>query len=388
MKRRGQSSPDAHPSAAALNGGHTTLDAQSTFAPVPSIPANRAVVPRKELREADGASRPLEPTGSLPRRRNSKRAATLRMTPKLGLPRAETGANHLLKPIGAAPRKARGNGQAPPDAHRLTADSPALVHKLLEHYGRLLLDVLKVRVACRNRQSAMERDGIDRAHMAIIDETLVDTEKQESIIERMIVRLMKKHPLAPFIESHKGIGAKSLVELFACIPPLDQFATVSKLWKFCGYSVDGGRAPRRSRGVKANYNPEARAVCYRIGSAFIKSGGGGRYREIYDQKRAEYFSRERLGPSGCWSSPEPHLDKQKRLLQCFKVDADGKETSAHAHNAALRYAIKELLKDLWIEWRNVGQTAAGAHILYADDEGRAGHRRVDAQHQRAGAALG
>ena len=43
---------------------------------------------------------------------------------------------------------------------------------------------------------------------------------------------------------------------------------------------------------------------------------------------------------------QEHRDKSGKVLQCVKEEG----TSAHLHNDALRVAVKELLKDLWVEW--------------------------------------
>jgi hypothetical protein len=45
-----------------------------------------------------------------------------------------------------------------------------------------------------------------------------------------------------------------------------------------------------------------------------------------------------------------HKDKGNKVLACVKVNGDGAETSAHLHNAAMRVAVKEMLKDMWVEW--------------------------------------
>ena len=111
-----------------------------------------------------------------------------------------------------------------------------------------------------------------------------------------------------------------------------------------------GKAPRRTKGQKLDYSPQGRTVCHQIADSIVKVGKG-KYREFYDTKKADYMGRERTGESGCWTlTGQVHKDKGGKVLACFKSNGDG-ETSGHAHNAAMRYAIKELLKDMWIEWR-------------------------------------
>ena len=115
-----------------------------------------------------------------------------------------------------------------------------------------------------------------------------------------------------------------------------------------GLHVQNGHAPKREKGVKGNYAPQGRVVAHQIGDSIVKLGHG-RYRELYDSKKAEYLARPRLGESGC-PIGQVHKDKGGKVLQCVKANGEG-ETSAHLHNAAMRYAVKELIKDMWVEWQ-------------------------------------
>lgn len=72
-------------------------------------------------------------------------------------------------------------------------------------------------------------------------------------------------------------------------------------------------------GIGTAYSPQGRVVCHQLGEAIVKVGHG-KYRAAYDSKKLYY---EAGRPD--W-------------------------TQAHRHNAAMRYAIKDLVKDLWEEW--------------------------------------
>jgi hypothetical protein len=250
--------------------------------------------------------------------------------------------NEVLSTSARARRKkgGRGNGQSLPGSLTSGAD-PALLRNLIGHYGRLFLDIQKIRTACSNRCGAMERDGVSADNRGLATALLEQTEDMEKSAGRLLEKLMRSHPLFEFIDSNKGLGSKSIGELLAVLPPLDNFANVAKLWAFCGYAVRAGRAPRRTAGMKLGYNPEARVICFRIGDAFMKSGKGGKYRALYDQKKAEYQARERSGASNCHFG-QHHMTRGGKTVPCG---------DKHAHLAALRYAIKGFLKDLWVEWR-------------------------------------
>jgi hypothetical protein len=76
-------------------------------------------------------------------------------------------------------------------------------------------------------------------------------------------------------------------------------------------------------------------------------------------KKAEYLSRPRRGPSAC-PFGQTHMTGKGETAPCGLM---------HAHVAAMRYAVKLLLKDLWAAWRTV---AAGEsrQIIRSSEEFR------------------
>ena len=83
-------------------------------------------------------------------------------------------------------------------------------------------------------------------------------------------------------------------------------------------------------------------MCFLIGEAIVKVGKGGPYRVAYDAKYAEYLARPRTGPSEC---PFGQVHGTGKPVKC--------PPTGHVHNAAMRYAVKCLLRDMWVEWRHV-----------------------------------
>lgn len=242
------------------------------------------------------------------------------------------------------------NGHAALDAHQEDAEL-ARLHQLLGHYARQLWDVQQQRISAGNRVAAMERDGLgDYAEpaRAIVSEY----EAIEKAIDRELTRITKKHFMADWIAAQRGIGLPGFARLLGVTGDISRFSTVSKLWKYLGLHVSDGQAPKRRKGeawthtncqgghlqkckldcktdhhpnctpegVGTAYAPQGRVICHQLGEAIVKVGGDGPYRRAYDQKKA-YYESER---------PE--------------------WTQAHRHNAAMRYAVKELIKNLWIEW--------------------------------------
>lgn len=226
------------------------------------------------------------------------------------------------------------------------------LHSLLGHHARQLWDIQKQRIAASNRVKAMERDGFSGIDLEPALEVVRQYEGIERGIGRTLEMLAKRHFMADWIKEQRGIGLPGFARLLGVTGNVDRFATVSKLWKYLGLHVVDGHAPRREKGVTwthtdctfahmltcpldcttdhhptcvpggvgNSYAPQGRVVCYQIGEAIVKVGGDGPYRAAYDRKKAHY---EQERPE--W-------------------------TQARRHNAAMRYAAKELVKNLWIEW--------------------------------------
>ena len=233
-------------------------------------------------------------------------------------------------------------------------DEDARLHAQLGHYARLLWDIQKLRIQVGNRISAIERDAAAHGLSAALwtqphEATLKNLETQERSLNGQLERLVKqKHFMAAWIDACPGLGFAGFARIVGVTGDFRRFATVSKVWKYMGLHTEDGQAPRRQRGAKLGYAPQGRVVARQIAESIVKLGRG-RYRELYDRKRLEYVQRERHGESGC-PFGQVHKDRNGKLLACVK-QAENKETSAHVHSAAMRYAVKQLLKDLWVAWR-------------------------------------
>ncbi len=210
-------------------------------------------------------------------------------------------------------------GHYPAEALTVGADLD-LLHTLMGHYARLLWDVQKVRIMMSNRAGAMERDGLPAEWRMPVDTAAGDLKKTERAVDLQLKRLARQHFMADWIDAQVGIALPGFGRLMGITAPLDNFATVSKLWKYLGLHVTEGHAPKRERGVKLDYSPQGRTLCHQLGDSIVKVGRGP-YRELYDMKKA-YYEAERPD----W-------------------------TQARRHNAAMRYAVKALIKNMWVEWR-------------------------------------
>lgn len=128
-------------------------------------------------------------------------------------------------------------------------------------------------------------------------------------------------------EEHEGHGP---AEEQQPVRGIAAFDNISRLWAFCGLHVKEGKAARRKRGEKANWNDDLKLTCWKAGESMIKTNSP--YREVYDRAKEGYALRPGL-------------------------------TKLHVHNMAKRKMVKMLLSHLWVEWRVLeGLTVTKAYV--------------------------
>lgn len=153
-------------------------------------------------------------------------------------------------------------------------------------------------------------------------------EVQRKGYEKTLAKLGKQLPIAHMADKIRGVNHGTLATIVGECGDLSAYKSVSAVWKRCGLAVINGGRQRRVTGDAAlehGYAPERRSVFWNISSALLKAQGkdenAGPYRKIYDERKA--YERPR-------------------------VESDG-----HAHNRAQRHMLKELIKDLSVEWRKL-----------------------------------
>lgn len=143
--------------------------------------------------------------------------------------------------------------------------------------------------------------------------------KHRAAVEKRLAKLAKTLPVAPYVESVRGVGIASLAAIVGEAGDLSNYSTPAKLWKRFGLAVmDDGRQ-RRVAGAAAldhGYSPSRRSVMWNVGACIIKPGGP--LKEAYDARKV--------------------------------IEATRVETKGHAHNRAQRCVEKKFLRSLWVEW--------------------------------------
>lgn len=166
-------------------------------------------------------------------------------------------------------------------AHSAIEPSSAEYVKLVV---RRMYDAQKLRIQSDLRMQRLVRDKIVLKEDAEkIFKKAFDLEKKtEAEYERIIWREIKDWPIVTeWLGSVKGIGPRLAGLLIANLQPIDRFPTVGKLWAYAGLHVKDGKAVRRTKGEKANWNAELKTTAWKIGNSFIKTNGP--YRDLYDK---------------------------------------------------------------------------------------------------------
>lgn len=155
-------------------------------------------------------------------------------------------------------------------------------------------------------------------------------ETHRKMVEKRLVKLAKSLPVAPYVESVRGVGLLSLAAIVGEAGDLSNYSNPAKLWKRLGLAVmpDGSRQRRVSgeAAVEHGYSPARRAVVWNIGACIVKAGGP--LKAVYDARKL--------------------------------YEADRVATKGHAHNRAQRYVEKRFIRDLWAAWRR----ADGNHTTH------------------------
>ena len=148
--------------------------------------------------------------------------------------------------------------------------------------------------------------------------------------EKQLAKLGKALPIAHEAERIKGMSTETLAKIVAELGDLSAYEKgVAGVWKRAGLAViHGERQRKKSNADEAEmhgYSPQRRSTFWNIAESLLKAQGkdenAGPYRQVYDARKA------------------------------FEL-ANGL-SKGHAHNRAMRYMTKRLLKDLWREWKRV-----------------------------------
>lgn len=258
----------------------------------------------------------------------------------------------------AAARPEGPTPSATPNVDPIAMGTPApLTDSFLALSADVLDDLERVRIANENRLRQLTRSvadsdgeergfGLDESHpdVARLAVLVYELAKSEHKATLNLNRLMRAHPLGPWVASMPGVGEKQAARLLASIGDpawndlADDWRTLRQLYSYCGYG-DAATQVRR-KGQKSNWDTDAKMRCYLIAVSCVKVGRGP-FREVYDEGRARYDGA--LHESEC-----------KRCGPAGKPAVPGSPISAgHQHARAVRLVSKAVLRGLWREARRL-----------------------------------
>lgn len=216
------------------------------------------------------------------------------------------------------------------------------------------LAVEKVRVRTQVRQSHLKLQDRNDPETDALAEKLIDI---EGYIDGRIASILKTHPAYGWFSQVKGVGKENIGKVVGQVRVKPEKGTdkegnvielpyadsISALWKFCGFSVENGAAPKRVRGEKLPYNSQLRSMCWRLSGSLLRARG--KFYDYYLAQKGAYQQRyENRGVSIVPASSLPVKDKKH-------YEPEGIISEGHLHNQALRKMIKLFLACLWLEWR-------------------------------------
>ena len=168
-------------------------------------------------------------------------------------------------------------------------------------------------------------------------------EKNRKAVEKRLAKLASTLPVAPVIESMRGVGIGSLAAIIGEAGNLGNYSNPAKLWKRMGLAVMPDGRQRKIAGAAAllhGYSPQRRSVMWNIGDCIIKAGGP--LREIYDaRKEVEHAKAKAEGLTVCPANKIPKSAPEKY------------RSEGHIHNRAKRYTEKRVLVLIWKAWRQM-----------------------------------
>lgn len=171
-------------------------------------------------------------------------------------------------------------------------------------------------------------------------------ERFETEAKALMKGYIESHPIYwDFLKKIRGIGPVLSSNIIKSFGYCERFDMVSALWKYCGLHVVDGKAPKRAKGEKIDWNPKLRTMCWKIADSFIK-GNSPVYRQIYDSEKEKQFSLR---------FPKGELRKRYNSRGKdgpYKED-DLQLSKGHVDNRARRKMVKIFLQHYWVVSREM-----------------------------------
>ena len=236
--------------------------------------------------------------------------------------------------------------------------------KSLTHMVDAALATEKLRVASEVRQTHLALQNKQDPETDELHRRLKDL---EDYVDGRVAYLIKAHAAYPWFSRVKGVGGENIAKVVAPIN-IERAKTISALWKFAGFSVEDGIAPRRVKGGgKLSYNSQLRSMCWRLATSLKRAKG--KFYAYYLNEKDKYCERfENQAykilptPRGKWvcSNCGASWNTQREITPCcsnqqiekkLRQEPPGVIWVGHLDAMAVRKMIKLFLASLWLVWR-------------------------------------
>jgi len=248
--------------------------------------------------------------------------------------------------------------------------TPVVDLTVLRVLAATLDDLQQMRIMTANRIVAAERmygDALPHLYEAL--DPLVDAERRA---ERMLAKVWRSHPLAPWARAIPGCGEKLMARLVAVIgePSIRAVGcwargvegrrvwlvegyeerSAAQLVAYCGHG-DPARSVRTAGMTQEELfkrgNPAAKKAAWKLGYQFMRTPSSP-YRAVYLAERARYAEK-------CHARTCPRCGARGRPALPGSPWSDN-----HKHHAAIRNTTHTFLVDLWRESRRLRGLAVTA----------------------------
>ena len=180
----------------------------------------------------------------------------------------------------------------------------------------------------------------DQEYIEQLADLLEEARKKENKFKKLMQVYIEQEPIYEnWLKDIKGISTLSTANLLQYFGYCEKAKHCSSLWKYSGFHVVNGKAPKLSMYGKGkeietglDYSPKLRTLMYRIGDSFIKQRTP-KYRDIYDVEKAKQW---KLGD----------YDEKKNVMRNKEVEGSP-QSKGHADNRARRKMVKRFLADYY-----------------------------------------
>ena len=220
---------------------------------------------------------------------------------------------------------------------------------LLKIYARSFYDFQEVKNEFASRLRASELIELMPEERKYELETY---QKQLKIAEDKLLKIIEPHleqyPIyTEFLINIRGCAVRMSACIITSIQDIKKFPTVAKLWAYAGLHVIDGKAARRKKGEKSNWNSFLKSKLYILSDCLMKLNFDPgtkqplKYRKLYND-----YKHRQENKSKCHLTKEEHCKNKDAEVSWLPNGC----TKGHTHNMALRYVQKMFLQDLWLKW--------------------------------------